>query len=104
MPTFKIRYKKDRKVFVPDKKVDLPDNFEIEIHEPAAASFPDNKILITEIEKKGREIIPNFKLNDNLRNLISRLKRTELSELSDDELRKIYHENVWRASDEKYSY
>ncbi len=31
MPTIKIRYKKDRKVFVPDREVDLPDNFEVEL-------------------------------------------------------------------------
>ena len=101
MPTIKIRYKKDRKVFVPDRDVDLPDNFEIEIPEPI--TFYDNENLISKIEEKGRETIPNFKLNDSLKNLIFRLRKTELSNLSDDELRRIYHENVWRASDEKYS-
>ncbi|MFA5806307.1 MAG: hypothetical protein WC879_16875 [Melioribacteraceae bacterium] len=103
MNTLKLKYKKDRKVFVPDREVDLPDDYEIEIPESETAYFLDKEILITEIEEKGRKFIPNFKLNENLKNLIARLKKTELSKLSDKELRKIYHENVWKASDEKYN-
>lgn len=33
MNTIKLRYKKDKKVFIPDSAIDLPDNFEIDISE-----------------------------------------------------------------------
>ncbi len=33
MGTIKLKYKKSRKVFVPEKEIDLPDNFEIDIPE-----------------------------------------------------------------------
>ncbi|GAB6282671.1 MAG: hypothetical protein STSR0008_14170 [Ignavibacterium sp.] len=33
MSTIKLKYKRDRKVFVPDKEMDLPDNYEINIPE-----------------------------------------------------------------------
>ena len=31
MDKIKLRYKKDKKVFVPEREIDLPDDFEIEI-------------------------------------------------------------------------
>jgi len=31
MNTLKLKYKKDRKVFIPDREVDLPDDYEIDI-------------------------------------------------------------------------
>lgn len=104
MNTLKLKYKKDQKVFVPDREVDLPDNFEIEIPASETASFGVNEILIAEIEEKGRRFIPNFKLSDKTKKLLGILKDSPLRNLADEELKRIYHENVWRASDEKYNY
>ena len=103
MPTIKIRYKKDRKVFVPEREVDFPDNYEIEIPEIQKTSLFDKDQLIKEIEEDGRKYFPGFKLNPQVKELLGVLKASDLSNLSDKELKNMYHENAWKSSDEKYT-
>ena len=103
MPTIKIRYKKDRKVFVPEREVDFPDNYEIEIPEMQKTSLFDKKEKIKEIEDDGKKYFPGFKLNQEVKELLGLLKASELSNLSDKELKNMYHENSWKSSDEKYT-
>ncbi len=137
MNTIKLKYKKDRKVFVPDKEVDLPDNFEVELPEIKESTPIDMEKIIKEIEVEGRKYFPDFKLNPQVKELLGLLRFSEfrgwnkisyrittpkvfnnsqsflsymqvilfhpLSKLSDEELKAIYHENVWRPSDEKYN-
>lgn len=34
MSTIKLKYKRDKKIFVPEEQIDLPDDFEVEIEKP----------------------------------------------------------------------
>ncbi len=104
MNTLKLKYKKDRKVFIPDREVDLPDNFEIELPGIKVTSFIDKENLIKGIEENGKKYIPGFKLSEGTKKLLGILKDSSLRNYSDEELKKMYHENVWRSSDEKYNY
>ncbi len=103
MPTIKIRYKKDRKVFVPDREVDLPDNFEVELPDNKISFFIEKENFIKAIEEKGEKYIPGFKLSEKTKKLLGILKDSPLRKFSDKELKRIYHENIWRSSDEKYN-
>lgn len=47
METIKLKFNKDRKVFIPDRDIDLPDNFEVEIEKP----LPQKGMKDEEIEK-----------------------------------------------------
>ncbi len=99
----KLKYKKDKKVFVPEKDIDLPDNYEIELPDFENTSYFDKEKLIKEIEVDGKKYFPNFKLNEEVKSLLGKLKFSELSNLSDNELKSMYHENIWKSSDEKYT-
>ena len=103
MDKIKLRYKKDKKVFEPEGDVDLPDNFEVEIPGIRTPSLFDKDKLINEIEEDGRKYYPDFKLNEEVKSLLGKLRFTELSNLSDEELRNMYHEHAWKSSNEKYS-
>ena len=103
MNTVKLKYKKDRKVFVPDREVDLPDNYEIDLPD-IAAQIIKKEDLIKEIEENGKKFIPGFKLSEGTKKLLGILKDSSLRNFSDGELRRMYHENVWKVSDEKYNY
>lgn len=61
MPTIKIRYKKDRKVFVPDREVDLPDNFEVEIEKPIHKTEMTDEELEIYVQKLREEFVKEFK-------------------------------------------
>ena len=104
MSTIKIWYKKDRKVFVPDREVDLPDNFEIELPGNKISFFIEKENFIKAIEENGGKYISGFKLSEKTKKLLGILKDSPLRKFSDEELKRIYHENVWRSSDEKYNY
>ncbi|MBU0661731.1 MAG: hypothetical protein KJ799_09860 [Bacteroidetes bacterium] len=93
MNTIKLRYKKDRKVFIPDREVDLPDNFEFDLPD-IAAQIIDKEDLIREIKENGKKYIPGFKLSEGTKKLLGVLKDSPLRNFSDEELRRMYHENV----------
>ncbi|MFA5806308.1 MAG: hypothetical protein WC879_16880 [Melioribacteraceae bacterium] len=63
METMKLRYKKNRKVFVPDKDVDLPDNFELEIEKPIVRKEDEmtDKELEVYVKKLREEFVKEFK-------------------------------------------
>ncbi|HED36982.1 MAG TPA: hypothetical protein ENI76_01850, partial [Ignavibacteria bacterium] len=103
MNTIKLKYKKDRKVFVPDREVDLPDNFEVELPGVKESTPIDKEKIIKEIEEEGRKYFPDFKSNPQVKELLGLLRTSEFSKFSDEELKAIYHENAWRSSDEKYN-
>ena len=103
MNTVKLKYKKDRKVFVPDREVDLPDNYEVDLPD-IATQIINKEDLIREIEENGNKFIPGFKLSEGTKKLLGILKDSSLRKFSDEELRRMYHENVWKVSDEKYNY
>ena len=56
MDKIKLRYKKDKKVFIPEKEVDLPDNFEVEIE----SSTQKEEMTEEEIEKYVKKIREEF--------------------------------------------
>ena len=56
MDKIKLRYKKDKKVFVPEKEIDLPDNFEVEIE----SSTQKEEMTDEEIEKYVKKIREEF--------------------------------------------
>jgi len=58
MSKIKLKYKKDLKVFVPDKDVDLPDNYEILIENPVITT--DDYKLQEYIKKVREDIVRNF--------------------------------------------
>ena len=99
----KLRYKKDKKVFEPEGDVDLPDDYEIELPDIKKPAYFDKEKLIKEIEEDGKKYFPDFKLNEQIKELLGILNSSELRNLSDEDLKKMYHENVWKAYDEKYS-
>lgn len=103
MNTVKLKYKKDSKVFVPDREVDLPDNYEVDLPD-IAAQIINKEDLIREIEENGKKYIPGFKLSEGTKKLLGILKDSSFRNFSDKELRRMYHENVWKVSDEKYNY
>jgi len=88
---------------VPDREVDLSDNFEMELPVIKTSSIVDKVELIREIEEDAKKYIPDFKLNPQVKELLGILRYSELSNLSDEELKSMYHESVWKGSDEKYS-
>ena len=104
MTSIKIRYKRDKKIFVPQGEVDLPDNFEIELPEIKPLAPFDKDKLIVEVEETGKKYFPDFKLSDRTKKLLGILKDSPFRNLSDEELKRIYNENVWRSSDEKYNH
>lgn len=61
MPTIKIRYKRDRKVFVPEMEVDLPDNYEVEIEEPVENKGTNNEDIEANVQKLREEFVKEFK-------------------------------------------
>ncbi len=61
MNTLKLKYKKDRKVFVPDREVDLPDNFEIEIEKPVHGTGMTDEELEIYVQKLREEFVREFK-------------------------------------------
>ena len=99
----KLRYKKDKRVFIPERDIDLPDNYEIELPDIEKASSFDKDKLIREIEEDGKKYFPDFKLNEQIKELLGILNSSELRNLSDEDLKRMYHENVWKAYDDKYS-
>lgn len=108
MSSIKLRYKKDKKVFVPDKDIDLPDNFEIDI--------PENIVekQINQSNDKSRQLIikekfveyylqkyPDRSINDIDKNLLELIginaEYSENSSYKDDKKR------VSEYLSEKYS-
>ncbi len=64
MPTIKIRYKKDRKVFVPDREVDLPDNFEVELPGISESREIDQKKIKDDFIKYSLQKYSDKSIND----------------------------------------
>lgn len=104
MSTIKLKYKRDKKAFVPDRDLNLPDNFEIELPEIRTPSLFDKEKLIKEIEEDGKKYFPEFKLSPDTKRLLGVMANSPFRDLLDEDLRRVYHENVWRSSDEKYNY
>lgn len=63
MDTIKLKYKKNRKVFVPENPVDLPDNFELEIEKPIVRKEDEmtDKELEIYVKKLREEFVKDFK-------------------------------------------
>ncbi len=64
METIKLKYKKKRKVFVPDKEVDLPDNFEVELPGINENEEIDQKKIKDDFIKYYLQKYPNKSIND----------------------------------------
>ncbi len=58
METIKLRYKKGRKIFIPQEEVDLPDDYELEIEKPVLKSEPE--ILNEKIEDYKKRLREEF--------------------------------------------
>ena len=61
MSTVKIRYKKDKKVFVPEKEVDFPDNYEVEIEEPVENKDTNDEEIEIYVQKLREEFVKDYK-------------------------------------------
>jgi len=64
MKTIKLKYKKDRKVFVPDREVDLPDNFEVELPEINENKEIDQKKIKDNFIKYYLQKYPDKSIDD----------------------------------------
>ncbi len=61
METMKLKYRKSRKVFIPDKEIDLPDNFEIEIEKPVRKKEMSDKEIEIYVQKLRDEFVKKYK-------------------------------------------
>ena len=61
METIKLKFKKDRKVFVPDRDIDLPDNYEIEIEKPAQKKEMTDEEIEQYVQETREKFVKDFK-------------------------------------------
>ncbi len=60
MNKLKLKYKKDRKAFVPDTEVEFPDGYELEIEKPPGFDFKVGENIDQNIQNSREEFIKEF--------------------------------------------